>query len=78
MRDLIWTVIIIWVVFKVFNLFKSVTVKKTVIVNNSSDQRDSYNKSEGSVSVDVTNAYVGKSPKHNPSDGEYVDYEEIK
>lgn len=80
MRDVIWTIIIIWVVYKLVDIFKGAGTKKTFVYNKY-EYRNSQqtHKQEGSVTVDK-NSTAGKQkqPKANPSDGEYVDFEEIK
>lgn len=78
MRDVIWTIIIIWVVYKLVDIFRSTTVKKTFVYNKYESHHHASNKRpEGSVTVEQ-NTKPGKSPKANASDGEYVDFEEIK
>ena len=77
MRDLVWTIIIIWVVYKVIDIFRGMSVKKTVIYSNSYSQTSS-KKDEGSVTVESPINPNNKTPKANATDGEYVDFEEIK
>lgn len=79
MRDIIWTVIILWVVWKIYDAFKLVTKatqKQTVNSQKSQSYQTSSNiKKEGEVKVDK----MGEKQKTHfkPSDGEYVDYEDI-
>jgi hypothetical protein len=78
MRDVIWTIIIIWVVYKIIGIFRSSSAKKTVIFNKyETHNHTTQQKPEGSVTVEK-NAKDDKSPKANSTDGEYVDFEEIK
>ena len=79
MRDFIWTVIILWVVWKIYDAFKFVTKANHKqpfnSQNNQSYQTPSNNKKEGEVKV---NKEREKQKTHfKPSDGEYVDYEDI-
>lgn len=76
MRDVIWTVIVLWVVWKIYDAFKHVT--KT-----SENQSGKFYKSQGSsnraregeVKVDK----MGENLKSHfkPTDGEYIDYEDV-
>ncbi len=78
MRDVIWTIIIIWVVYKLVDIFRSSSVKKTFVYNKyETHNHNTQQKPEGSVTVEK-NSKHGKTPKANSTDGEYVDYEEIK
>lgn len=78
MRDIIWTIIIIWVVYKIVDIFRSTSVKKmSSFTRHTSQNSDQYQKPEGSVTVEK-NDPKGKNPKANSTDGEYIDYEEIK
>ena len=78
MRDVIWTIIIIWVVYKIVDIFRGVSVKKTVIFNKYETQsHERSTKPERSITVE-TDAKENKSPKANATDGEYIDFEEIK
>jgi hypothetical protein len=81
MRDVIWTIIIIWVVYKLVDLFRGTSVKKTFVYNKYEYHNASQNKSskpEGSVTVESKTSTQNKQAKANTSDGEYVDFEEIK
>lgn len=81
MRDVIWTIIIIWVVYKLVDLFRGTSVKKTFVYNKYEYHNTSQNhttKPEGSVTVESKTSTQNKQPKANASDGEYVDFEEIK
>lgn len=83
MRDLIWTVIIIWVIYRLIDVFRSVSVKKTYVYNkyesfNGSSANSQKYKPEGSVTVESNATHQKKSPKANSTDGEYIDFEEIK
>lgn len=79
MRDVIWTIIIIWVVYKIVGMFRAVnTVKKTFVYNKyETHNHSTQQKPEGSVTVEA-DPRQNKSPKSNSTDGEYVDFEEIK
>ena len=78
MRDVIWTIIIIWVVYKIVGMFRGASVKKTVIYNKYETRNHSQStKPEGSVTVEQ-NTKHDKSPKVNSTDGDYIDFEEIK
>lgn len=83
MRDIIWTIIVIWVVFRLIEAFRSMSAKKSTSYQNSQSYKTnshSYqNKPEGSVTVDAPGeSQNGKKPKEMPTDGEYIDFEEIK
>lgn len=81
MRDVIWTIIIIWVVYKLVDLFRGTSVKKTFVYNKyeyHSSAQNASTKPEGSVTVESKAAQSSKQPKPNSTDGEYVDFEEIK
>ncbi len=79
MRDVIWTIIIIWVVYKIVGMFRGVSpVKKTFVYNKyETHEHTTQQKPEGSVTVEK-NTQNGKSPKANSTDGDYIDFEEIK
>ncbi len=72
MRDIVWTVIIIWVVWKIYDVFKQASKPKHSNFNKAQHQ---YQNKEGEVRIDKQNTH---KPHFNPSDAEYVDYEEIK
>jgi hypothetical protein len=76
MKDIIWTIIILWVVYKIVDIFRNTSVKKSSSYT-SFDSRNGQQKPEGSVTVEK-NDKNGKTPKINSTDGEYIDYEEIK
>ena len=76
MKDILWTIIIIWVVYKIVDIFRSTTVKKSSSHSNY-DARGPEHKPEGSITVEKNHTH-GKTPKANSTDGEYVDFEEIK
>jgi hypothetical protein len=76
MKDIIWTLIILWVVYKIVDIFRSTTVKKSTSYSNY-NARSTQQKPEGSVTVEKNDKH-GKTPKSNSTDGEYVDFEEIK
>ena len=71
MRDIIWTLIIIWLIYKVVAVFKNNAAKT------SKNKFDSQNYQDVSAE---SNEKDGKSAikKHLNTEGEYVDYEEIK
>ena len=73
MRDIVWTVIIIWIVWKIFDAFKNRSKSKTQ--QGTSNQNNFHNQKEGDVKINYT---TNQKAKYNPSDSEYVDYEEIK
>ncbi len=76
MRDIIWTIIIIWVVFRLIEAFRSISAKKTHSYQNTQSYQK---KPEGSVTVDTPGENANaKKPKEMPTDGEYIDFEEIK
>lgn len=78
MRDVIWTLIIIWVVYKIVDIFRSASVKKTTIFNKyETHHHTTSSKPEGSVTVEK-NTKQDKGTKGNSTDGEYIDFEEIK
>jgi hypothetical protein len=71
-RDIIWTIIIVWVVWKIYDAFKSVSRSKNSVP--AFNRNQSYQK-EGEVKIDKR---VDLKSHFGPSDGEYVDYEEVK
>lgn len=73
MRDIIWTIIVLWIIWKIYDAFKSISKPKTQQqgFNNQHDYRK-----EGEVKIETRET---KNKSHfKESDGEYVDYEEIK
>ncbi|MGE0566943.1 MAG: DUF4834 family protein [Bacteroidia bacterium] len=84
MRDVIWTLIIIWAIYKILDVFKAVNVKRTTYTYNTN--RNQYQnpfsnqntKREGTVSIKDTPSKSEMKPNPNITDGEYVDFEEIK
>ncbi len=78
MKDIIWTIIIIWAVYKLIDVFRSFSGKS--YRENTQTAYGSYtHKSEGSVTVEQLKQQPSdKKPRHNPNDGEYVDFEEVK
>ena len=70
MRDVIWTVIIVWLVFKLFTFFKNNSQKKSI----QSPQDNSQNVNSSASKKDVKSAIQ----KGAETEGEYIDYEEIK
>ncbi len=77
MRDVIWTVIILWVVWKIYDAFKNVSKTRTQPQGNGNNpgQNNYYREREGEVKVDTS---IKPKTHFKPSDGEYVDYEEVK
>lgn len=73
MRDIVWTVIVIWVVWKIYDAFKNASKTKTQSQAFDGNQNNHQN-TDGEVKVDKNS-----SPKShfNPTDAEYVDYEEV-
>jgi hypothetical protein len=73
LRDIVWTVIIIWIVWKIFDAFKNTSKSKTQDGNR--NQTNFQNQKEGEVKINHT---TNQKTQYNPSDAEYVEYEEIK
>ena len=76
MRDVIWTIIILWVVWKIYDAFKLVAKTSQNQSGKSYKGENSSNKTkEGEVKVDK----MGENQKTHfkPSDGEYIDYEDV-
>jgi hypothetical protein len=67
MRDIIWTIIIVWLVWKIIDTFQKISKRPT-----HSSKQQSFN---GETTILDKNA---QKPRFNPSDAEYVDYEEVK
>ena len=72
MRDVIWTIILVWLVYRIVNAVRG----SGNIVINKHDHHHHYN-SERKIKIDSTGK-TGNGKKNNNSEGEYVDYEEIK
>jgi len=72
-RDIIWTIILVWLVWKVIDAFKGVSKART---QNSNQQNTYTQRKEGEVKID----FSGNQTKSHfkPTDGEFVDYEEVK
>lgn len=72
MRDIIWTLIILWLVFRLVAVFKNIAQKKS---NHQFQNRNPEPEFKTSNSQkDLKSALK----KHLNSEGEYVDYEEVK
>lgn len=71
MRDIVWTIIVIWITWKIYDLFKSMSKTKTQPITQNNYKQGK----EGAVRIEE---YVKHKTYFNSSDGEYVDYEEIK
>ena len=70
MRDVIWTIIIVWLVYKIIGYIKTVSNKKSQISGS-----ENYQNSNTSIpKKDVKSAIK----KGTATEGEYVDYEDIK
>lgn len=72
MRDIIWTLIIIWLIYKVVEIFRS-----------ASATRSAANHAQGPEASDIHRSAPKRDikkalKKHLNSEGEYVDFEEIK
>lgn len=75
-RDVIWTVIILWVVWKIYDAFKLVAKPNQSQSGKSYNNQGSANKTkEGEVKVDKMSE--NQKTHFKPSDGEYVDYEDV-
>jgi hypothetical protein len=72
LRDIVWTIIVIWLIWRIYGAFKSISKSKSQA--NGFNTRPHYQK-EGEVKIDKS---VDLKSHFNPSDGEYVDYEEVK
>jgi uncharacterized membrane-anchored protein YitT (DUF2179 family) len=68
-RDIIWTIIVIWVIWKIIDMVKSTSK------NQKTNQASQPYRKEGEVKIENT---THQKTHFNDSDGEYVDYEEIK
>lgn len=67
MRDIIWTVITIWFLWKIVDTFQKVSKKQ----NHSAKQ---YTRNGETTIIDKNT----QKSRFNASDGEYIDYEEVK
>lgn len=78
MRDVVWTIIVLWLIWKLLEAFKFISKPQQNSANSQNNNQfySNFNKKEGEVKVDIK----GEKPKSHfkPTDGEYVDYEEIK
>jgi hypothetical protein len=72
MKDLIWTLIIVWLVYRLFTLFRVTPGKNS--------SRDWGKEPTGPVPPPSKNDQARKEAlqKHLNSEGEYVDYEDLK
>lgn len=68
MRDFIWTLIIIWTIYQLSALFRN--RKKTGFVRNLSSSSNGHNASEEQAKTRLRKA--------RDSEGDYVDFEEVK
>lgn len=71
MRDIIWTIIVIWIVWKIYDAFKSISKNK----NQEFSRNYDYQTKEGEVRIEKNS---NTKSHFNPSDAEFIDYEEIK
>ena len=74
MRDVIWNIIVLWVIWKIYDAFKLVTKTNHTNASNS-NKNQTYQKKEGEVKIENLNK--NQKSHFKPSDGEYVDYEDI-
>lgn len=76
MRDIIWTVIVLWIIWKVYDAFKTMSKPKTQPQGFNNTQQSYNQRKEGEVKIEN---FAQKNKSHfKESDGEYVDYEELK
>jgi len=67
MRDIIWTIIIVWLLWKIVDAFQKISKKQ----HHSAKQ---YAQNGETTIIDKDT----QKSRFNPSDAEYVDYEEVK
>ena len=76
MRDIIWTIIVLWIIWKIYDAFKTMSKPKTQQQGFNNSQQNYNQCKEGEVKIEN---FEQKNKSHfKESDGEYVDYEEIK
>ena len=76
MRDIIWTVIVLWIIWKIYDAFKTMPKPKTQQQGFNTQNQTNGSRKEGDVKIEN---FEKKNKAHfKESDGEYVDYEEIK
>ncbi len=81
MRDIIWTVIVLWLVWKVLDAFKLITKsqqKQSAGYQNYNQNQQGYTNQKKDGEVKVESFANKQKPHFKPTDGEYVDYEEVK
>lgn len=71
MRDIVWTIIVIWITWKIYDMFKNMSKTKTQPITQNNYKQNK----EGAIRIEK---HVKHKTYFNSSDGEYVDYEEIK
>ena len=76
MKDIIWTLIIVWLVYKLVNVFRSIPAKRSYSANQPGNFDNSQTTAENTSAPkrDIKTAIQ----KHLNSEGEYVDFEEVK
>ncbi len=76
MRDVIWTIIICWVIWKLWSMIKS--ARTVVIQKNEQHEHHHHYHSEQEGATKVEQLNSGKQKIFRDTEGEYVDFEEIK
>ena len=71
MRDIVWTVIVIWVIYKLVEIFKGVGQKRSYVYQ---QERTTAEETNSASKKDIKSA----TQKRADTEGEYVDFEEIK
>jgi hypothetical protein len=74
MKDVIWTLIIIWLIFKISNLLKGASKKSVTHQNGDQVHDNTGTQSSSHNDRDIKSAVR----KHLNTEGEYVDFEEMK
>lgn len=72
MRDIIWTLIIVWVAFRLFSVFRTI---------GRGSRREAARPGNATDSPDQSRTEAARREalqKHLNSEGEYVDFEEVK
>lgn len=72
MKEIFWTIIVIWLIYQLMNIFKSVGNSKKFSFQEQNDH--TVKNSASGTKKDVKTAIK----KHADTEGEYVDYEELK
>lgn len=72
MRDVFYTILVVWLIWRIFNSISSYKSRTTGTTTN-------YNSSPGTKEGETKIDYVPPTKKtEGNTDGEYVDFEEIK